>query len=222
MDLAAYLPFWNKLSDAERRSLNAATTQRRFAKGTVLHRGSEDCTGLMLIESGRLRVFTVSDEGRELTIYHLIDRDICLFSAPCILHSVDFDVLVAVEDEAVVDIIAAPVYRQLMDTNVDVANFTNELMASRFSDVMWLFDQVMNRRIDARLAALLVEECDQEGSSVLSVTHEQLGNHLGSPREVVTRMLKYLQTEGLVKLGRGSIEIVDEAGLRALAGDSLR
>lgn len=222
MDLGEYLPFWNKLSSDERAELGAATVERRFSKGAILHRGADECTGLLIVASGRLRAYTVSEEGRQITLYHLLDHDICLFSAPCIMSSVEFDVMVEVEDDAAVDIISAAVYKRFMEENALVANYTAELMAMRFSDVMWLFDQVMNKRLDARVAALLLEEEQQTESATLAVTHEQLGNHLGSPREVVTRMLKYLQSEGLVELGRGSIRIVDEAGLRALAGNSVR
>jgi len=109
-----------------------------------------------------------------------------------------------------------------MDSSFAVAHYTNELMASRFSDVMWLIDQVMNRRLDSRLAALLIEEEQLVGSNTLDITHEQLAKHLGSAREVVTRMLKYLHSEGLVELKRGRVNILDEQRLRKLAGTSLR
>ena len=90
-------------------------------------------------------------------------------------------------------------------------------MASRFSEVMWLVEQIMWKSFDSRLAAFLSEEANIEGSNTLKITHEVIGNHLGSPREVVTRMLKYFADEGIVRLARGAIEITDGMRLRAIA-----
>ena len=109
-----------------------------------------------------------------------------------------------------------------MSRSAPVANYTSELMASRFSDVMWLIDQIQNKKLDSRLAAFLVEESRLDGSKELRLTHEQIANHLGSAREVITRMLKYFQSEGLVKLSRGSVVIEDAACLEKLAEASFR
>ena len=89
-------------------------------------------------------------------------------------------------------------------------------MASRFSEVMWLIEQIMWKSFDKRLAAFLLEESTLENTTVLKITHEKIANHMGTAREVVTRMLKYFQNEGLVKLTRGAVELADEKGLRAL------
>ncbi|MCD8084002.1 MAG: helix-turn-helix domain-containing protein, partial [Clostridiales bacterium] len=96
------------------------------------------------------------------------------------------------------------------------ANYTNEIMASRFSDVMWLVDQIMWKSFDRRLAAFLLEESSLENTSTLKITHEMIGNHLGTAREVVTRMLRYFQSEGMVKLSRGTLELTDVDKLQKL------
>jgi len=98
-----------------------------------------------------------------------------------------------------------------------IANYTNQIMASRFTDVMWLIEQVMWKSFDRRLAHFLIEESVLEDSKVLKITHEKIAAHMGSAREVVTRMLKYFQTEGMVKLSRGTIEIIDEESLEILS-----
>lgn len=221
-ELKEYLPCWNKLTAKEQAELSRVVTRRSFAQGDVMHRGAEDCVGLMVVVSGRLRVYTISDEGKELTLYRLIERDICLFSASCIMNSIQFDVMVSAEVETEVLHIPADVYKKLMQESAAVANYTNELMAARFSDVMWLMDQVMNKKLDSRLAAFLLDEQSLSGSDVLSITHEQIANHLGNVREVITRMLRHFQDDGLVRLKRGSIELTDLPGLSALAQNSLR
>lgn len=222
LPLDQYLPFWNRLDPADQAAFTAAVHPRRFAQGTILHNGANDCIGLLLVTSGQLRVFTVSSEGHEITLYRLFDRDLCLFSASCILRGVTFDVTVEAERDTEVLHIPSELYHRLMERSAPVANFTNELMAERFSDVMWLMDQILNHKLDTRLAALLLEERALAGSDTLNVTHEQLAAHLGSAREVVTRMLRYFQSEGLVRLGRGSLTVTDEARLGVLSAASRR
>lgn len=217
-----YLPFWEKLSDQQQRELKNRVRLRDFPAGQILHNGSEDCIGLLLVTHGRLRVYTVSGEGRELTLFRLFERDLCLFSASCILNSIQFDVTISAEQDTRAFHIPPDVYRQLMGESAAVAGYTNELMASRFSDVMWLMDQILYQKMDVRLAALLLEEAELAGSEELNLTHDILANHLGSAREVVTRLLKYFQTEGLVTLARGRIVLKDRVRLEQLAAPGLR
>ena len=158
----------------------------------------------------------MSEEGREITIYRLFDRDMCLFSASCIMHSIQFEVVIEAEKDTDLWIIPSEIYKKIMDESVALANYTNEVMASRFSDVMWLMEQVMWKSIDKRLAMFLLEESFIEGTSELKITHEIIANHIGTHREVITRMLRYFQSEGLVKLSRGTVTIVDNTKLQKL------
>ena len=219
MEFSEYFPIWDKLTPGQREAVSAALVHRTVERGTVLHGGGTDCTGLLLVQSGQLRAFILSSEGREVTIYRLFDRDICLLSASCVLHSIQFDVTVTAERDTEFWTIPSDVYKQLMEQSAPVANYTNEIMASRFSEVMWLMEQVMWSSMDKRVAGFLLEEASIEGADRLSTTHERIANHLGTHREVVTRMLRYFQSEGMVKLSRGAVEITDRPRLKALSGD---
>ena len=185
----------------------------RYLKGDILHNGNYECQGLFCVRSGQIRAFIVSSEGREITLYRLFERDICLFSASCILNSIQFSVIISAEKDSEITVIPSDVYKEIMKTSAPLANYTNEILASRFSEVMWLIDQIMWKSFDKRLAAFLKEESVIENSLSLRITHETIGNHLGSPREVVTRMLKYFASEGIVKLSRGVINIIDPPAL---------
>lgn len=217
-----YFPFWNRLTADQQVLLRSVVTERQAKKGDLVHNGKEDCIGLLIVKQGQLRVFALSDEGREITLYRLLERDMCLFSASCIMHSIQFEVAVEAERDTVFLHIPSAVYQRLMQDSAAVANYTNELMASRFSEVMWLMDQILYKRMDARVAAFLLEERTLDDSDALEITHETIARHLGSAREVVTRMLRYLQAEGAVTLSRGGIRIADVKKLEAVAGDSLR
>ena len=216
MNYLSYLPVFAKLTKSQQDALTSAAFIRKFRKSEILHNGSQDCTGLILVLSGQIRAFTISDDGREITMYRLFERDICLFSASCIMNSIQFDITITAEKDAEVLVIPSEAYKSVMEVSAPLANYTNEVMASRFSDVMWLIDQVMWKSFDKRLAGFLLNEANIEGSSTLKITHEAIGNHLGSPREVVTRMLKYFVNERLISLSRGTIEIIDRSGLEKM------
>ncbi|MCD8174854.1 MAG: Crp/Fnr family transcriptional regulator [Phascolarctobacterium sp.] len=209
MELKEYFPIWEKLTSAQQSRLLSASDQRSYKKGQIVHNGLIDCTGLFLIQSGQLRAYTISDEGREITMYRLFERDICLFSASCIMRSIQFDIVIEAEKDTKVWLVPAEAYKKMMEESAPLANYTNEIMASRFSDVMWLMDQIMWKSFDRRLATFLLEESSLENTSKLKITHEIIGNHLGTAREVVTRMLRYFQSEGMVKLSRGTVELTD-------------
>lgn len=216
MEFQSCFPIWDKLSPSQQERILGSLSERSVERGTILHNGTADCAGLLLVRSGQLRAYILSEEGREITLYRLFDRDICLFSASCVMRSIQFDVTIAAEKDTDLWIIPAEVYRQLMEESAPLSNYTNELMAGRFSEVMWLIEQVMWKSMDQRVAAFLLEESAIEGTNRLTITHETIANHLGTHREVVTRMLRYFQNEGTVKLSRGLVELTDEAKLKAL------
>ena len=219
MEFSKYFPIWDQLTPRQREAISASLISRGVEKGTMLHGGGADCTGLLLVKSGQLRAFILSKEGREITLYRLFDRDICLLSASCILRSIQFDVTVTAEKDTRLWIIPSDVYKRIMEQSAAAANYTNEIMASRFSEVMWLMEQVMWNSMDKRVAAFLLEEASIQAADCLRITHESIANHLGTHREVVTRMLRYLQSEGMVRLARGVVELADRRKLEALCGE---
>jgi len=219
MEFSEYFPIWDQLTPEQQETLSGSLVSRTVKKGTVLHGGGTDCTGLLLVKSGQLRAFILSSEGREVTLYRLFDRDLCLFSASCVLRSIQIDVTVTAEKDTKLWVIPADVYQNLMMQSAPVANYTNEIMASRFSEVMWLVEQIMWHSMDKRVAAFLLEEAVIENADRLHITHEGIANHLGTHREVVTRMLRYFQGEGMVKLARGVVELTDRAKLETLRGE---
>ena len=217
MDFANYFPIWNKLTPEHKERLTSAAELLKAKAGTTIHNGSMDCLGLLLIRSGQLRVYTLSSEGREITLYRLFDHDICLFSASCVMPNIQFEVIIDAEKDSEMWVLPSCLFKDLMEESAVVANYANQLISSRFSDVMWLMEQIMWKSFDKRLASFLLEESALEDSTSLKITHEKIANHMGTAREVVTRMLRYFQGEGMVKLTRGTVELVDQDRLEALA-----
>ena len=216
MQFSDFFPFWQKLTPAQQEKLTEVTHPLDAKAGTLLHDGSAECMGLLLVEEGQLRVYTLSSEGREITLYRLFDHDVCLFSASCVMPDVQFSVMVEAEKDCKLYVVPSCLFKNLMQDSAPVANYANQLISGRFSEVMWLMEQIMWKSFDKRLAAFLLEESRLEGSPVLKITHEKIANHMGTAREVVTRMLRYFQAEGMVRLTRGTIELTSKKALTAL------
>ena len=216
MDFPQYFPVWSKLTKEQQDHISAGLVERKVTKGTVIHNGGLECTGLLVVKSGQLRAHILSDEGREITLYRLFDMDMCVLSASCVLRSIQFEVIITAEKDTSLWIIPPYVYQHVLEQSAPLSNYTNELMATRLSDVMWLMEQIMWKSMDKRVAGFLLEEASIEGTDELKITHEEIANHLGTHREVVTRMLRYFRSEGMVALSRGTIEITDPKKLEQL------
>ena len=218
MDFSEYFPIWDKLTASQQERILSVSTFREVKSGTVLHDGSPDCLGMLLVRSGQLRAYMLSEEGREVTICRFFERDICLFSAACVMPNMQFSIFIEAEKDSQLWVIPACLYQNLMDESIAVANYSHNLIANHFSELMWLMEQIMWKSFDRRLAGFLLEESRLAESNLLQITHEKIANHMGTAREVVTRMLRYFQSEGMVRLSRAAVEITDPKALEKLAG----
>ena len=217
MEFAEYLPFWNKLTAQQQERIADLIEFRQIVKGTHIHDSSADCLGLVAVRSGQLRAYILSEDGREITISRLTQYDVSLLSASCVMPDMQFNVMIEAEKDSEFWSIPACMFRNLVDESLAVSNYSRNLLSSNFSDLMWLMEQIMWKSFDKRLAAFLLEEARLDETSVLKITHEKIAAHMGTAREVVTRMLRYFQSEGMVKLTRGTIEITDGKKLEKLA-----
>ena len=219
MEFTEYFPIWNRMSDDHRNRIMQVIDLKKIKQGTVVHDGSPDCLGMLLVKSGQLRAYLLNDEGREITICRFFEMDICLFTAACVMPNMQFDIFIEAEKDTEIWIIPACLYKNLMDESLVVANYAHDLITNHFSELMWLMEQIMWKSFDKRLAKFLLEESALEESDSLKITHEKIANHMGTAREVVTRMLRYFQGEGMVRLTRGTVDLLDSKALSRL-GDS--
>ena len=208
-------PFFEKLGDTDKETLFRSSQYIHFEKGTNIHDGNE-CTGVILVKTGSLRLYLLSEEGKEITLYRLFPGDMCILSASCVLSSIEFDVFVDSEENSDCVVVGGCAFEDLSRRIPEVKIFALETALSRFSDVMWVMQQILFMSMDKRLAIFLLDEVAQNGTDTVSLTHEQIAKYMGSAREVVSRMLKYFATEGMVEVSRGGIRILDKKRLREL------
>ncbi len=214
--LSERLSFWQNLTEQQKNMLVDNATERTFTQYSLIHNSLDKCLGIILLKSGQLRIYISSEDGREVTLYRLYGGDICTLSASCVMDAVSFEVLVSAEEICQAVVLSALAYRQLMQENVYVKAYTYELTVQHFADVMWSVEQVLFMGADKRLAIFLNDEIAKTGSNVIQLSHEQIAKYMGTAREVVSRMLKYFATEGIVTLSRREITVVDKKKLRSL------
>lgn len=214
--LESALSFFPHLSSAEKNLLLQNTAAVSYKKGSSIHRADYKCLGLLLVKSGSLRVYIMSEDGKEITLYRIYPGELCILSASCVLSSITFDVYIdAVEDSQVLQV-SSSVISLLMHDNIYVEAFAYRAITERFSDVMWAMQQILFMSFDRRLAIFLLDESASLKSDELHMTHEEIARLMGSAREVVTRMLKYFSSEGYVELSRGMVKLTNKAALRRL------
>ena len=141
-----------------------------------------------------------------------------MLSASCVLNSVTFDVFVDSEEDSECIVIGGCAYAEISERVPEVKIFSLEAAVSRFSDVMWVMQQILFMSMDKRLAIFLSDEISKRGGDTVSLTHEQIAKYMGSAREVVSRMLKYFSNEGLVEVSRKGVKILDKKRLRSMCG----
>ena len=210
-----YFPFWSELSEKDRASLCENTAEEHYDRGAPVQ-STGGCSGLFLVRSGRLRVYMLSKEGKEITLYRLEPGDVCMLAASCVLGSITFEVFVDAELPSDCYRISASAFGDVVERIPAVKIFALETTVERFSEVMWVMQQLVFMSMDQRIAIFLLDEASRTGLSVLNLTHEQIARHLGTAREVISRVLKHMASDGLLEVLRGGIRIKDKSALRKL------
>lgn len=211
-----YFPFWEKLNDDDKKYLCDNSSVVHFEKEQSVYNNS-GCSGLYIVRNGKLRLYMLSEDGKEITLYRLSPGDICMLSASCVLQSITFDVYVEAEMPSECYMINGFAFGTVSERVLEVKNYALETAVQRFSDVMWIMQQIVFMRQDQRLAIFLLDECTTNNSDTILMTHEQIARHLGTAREVVTRMLKHFSSDGVVEVTRKGINIIDKKKLRDIA-----
>lgn len=212
------LPFHDILTDAEKELLSKSIFRRTYEKNAGINAFSDACLGMIYVISGSIRVYIMSDEGREVTLFHIDDGNCCILSASCVIADMGLDVqLVAERDTEILAIHAGTVSR-LMERNAKFKCFVYELSINRLTSVIRVIKEILFEHFDVRLARVLLALYERNGKKDIKMTQETLAQEVNSAREVVARMLKVFAAEGWIELKRGSIVLKDMEALRELAG----
>ena len=202
-------PFWGSLTEDQKKETERNTMENICKKKTHLHFGGGECAGVQIVGEGRVRVFITSPGGGDITLFRLVDGDVSILSAACMLNGMDIELDMEMETDCVIYTIPKKTYRRLYDECAAVKDYTMEMISEKFSDIMWLLNQFVFSNVAARIAGALLEHRGLAQADELNLTHETIAKDAGTAREVVTRILKQCQTDGLVKLTRGKVTVLD-------------
>lgn len=208
---------WETLTKEERELLLAHTQYVRYPKGTVVHRGGLGRIPTMHIMSGSLRVYLLSEEGRELTLYFIRQGEMAIISSTCALETLKGDVYIDANEDTEAFVSDTTAVRRILDANISVRFKAYETAVTRLSETLWKLQQILFTSADRRLAKFLIEESERTARDEVRFTHEQTAHYLGTAREVVSRLIREYGHEGLVQASRGRIRILDRAALQKRA-----
>lgn len=209
-EFAKRLPFWDKLSESEKEFVNTYSNVVEYEKGRIIHSDNDNCLGMIMMLEGEIRTYILSPEGREITLFRLYKNDCCVMSASCVIKEINFSSQMVAEKDCKILVISSGIFSRLAEKNIYVKCYMYEVLANKFSSVMITMQQILFKGFDKRLAEFLVAETDRTGTNVIKMTHQQIAQHTNSAREVVARMLKKFNDEGIVEVNRGVIKIIDK------------
>jgi len=209
--LALY-PILERLSATARERLQHRAQLLKVPAGTTVFDERQACQGFPFVLSGGIRVVKAAPNGRELPLYRVTPGETCIISSACLLGQTPYNARGVTETETTLLVLPITDFQALLGEPA-FRDFVFQLFSERIADLMQLIEEVAFRKLDQRLAALLLGKGQR-----LHTTHQQLADELGSVREIVSRLLKGFAEQGLVALSREQVEILDPAGLRRIAG----
>lgn len=217
MQLQPPPPFWKDLTPSEQAQLSLAARSVHYNAGELITGAGRKCLGLLFVRSGELAAYLLSEEGRQVTLFHIRSGEVCVLSAACVLHEISFDVFVEATQSCDAVLLPASIVSKVKAENLLFENYLYRQTVERFRDVLFAMQQILFFGFDRRLAHYLLEESERSDVKTLLTTHEQIARAIGSAREVVSRMAKHFAADGLIKISRGKITICDPEGLKAIA-----
>ena len=203
--LENHTQFYSKLTKEDKDIFNSKAIHVMYSKDDSLYFSDKNCNGFITVLSGSLRAFLTSEEGKEITLYRLEKGYSCILSAACIFKNIQFSINIDALENTEAIVLPSEYLQRFSQNNMSLNQYILDLTQSRFSEVMWIMQDIVFTSFNKRLIKYL----ESFNEKVIKVTHESIANDLGTAREVVSRMLKYFEKEGMVKLSRGSITIID-------------
>lgn len=203
------LPFFDKLNSDEINKLIDKSNIVKYKKGELIYGKNSSCTGILINIYGQFRIFISSQSGREITLFKLLNRDVCVLSASCVFKNITYDINLEAELDSLAIVIDSDFIKKLSETNNYVLSFLLNLTQDKLSETLSLIEKTIFFSLENRVANFLIAEHNLTNSDVIYVTHENIANNLGSAREAVSRILKKFEKDNLLEISRGKIKLLN-------------
>lgn len=214
--LAKNFSFYNKLKPEKRENLLNQLTYIKYPPGKIIMKAGYTCENTFFLLKGSIRVYKVSEKGRELTLYRIQRGEMCLMSIACIMSSSNFPAQAQIEKETEILALPASTFKRYLSSIPELQEFVFGKVFSRLQDVMLTVEDIAFKNIETRIASFLISTVEQN-QETLNLTQAEIAKEIGSAREVVSRTLRDFAARGAVELGRGKITIIKQRFLEDLA-----
>jgi len=207
-DMRKAFPFVEELGPSGE-LLRASARLHRFEAGAVVMDQNQNCSGVIFVLSGVIRILRLSEEGREMTLYRIGRGETCVLTVACLLGTGDvpFPVSAYAEQDTTVVLVPVDTFRRLFFESQAIQKFIFSSMSAKLYSVLGLLESITFKRTSDRLMDLLVTKT-AGGAYPYYATHESIASDLGTAREVVSRLLKDMESKGIVRLSRGKIQLL--------------
>jgi len=214
-----FIDDFNGFTDTDINLIERGAYLQSVNSGSILHNNGSACTNVYFVVKGRIRLYRVLPNGKEITLYRIRENEMCLFSMACILEHEPLDAIAYVEKPTELLVFPENVIMTLMDQNREFRNFLFKRLLKSLSEVMYLVEELTFQNMNQRLARYLILQIQENKNLNLKIknTHDQIALELGTAREVISRLLKELEMESIVLLSRGMIHIKNMEMLKKLA-----
>ena len=202
------------VSDRDASVLKSTAVVQSVQAGTVLVPRGADCRYLPFVLQGSIKVHRTAENGREIILYHIEEGESCILSALGIVNHTPFPAQAEVEQTSEILLVSADFFGKLIDQYPEWRKFVYSIYSERLSTVLELVDEMLFRRIDVRLARFLLSK---QTDRISNMTHQDLALELGSSREVISRVLKSMESKGVLNYGRNRIDIILRSELKKIA-----
>jgi len=189
-----------------------AFIQKAIPKDTVIFNEGDECGTVAFLLSGSIRISKIGKNGREIVLYRLGSGDSCILTISSVLANISYPATAVVEEDAEAILLSVQQFKELMTINPEFQQYIYKLLAARLLEVMTLVDEIVFHKMDERLIEYLLRHSKND-EDIIEITHEELASQLGSVREVISRLLKGFERDGLIQLSRGKVKIMHRSGL---------
>lgn len=200
--------FLSQLDERKLEKLIENIHVRSFEGGTIILQEGNACENMVFILKGSIRVYKLSPEGREITLYHIGKGETCIILNSCIIENSNYPAIAEVEEDAQLAIISSIYFNELIFSAPSYQKYIFHIVSKRLTEVLTIVDEVVFKHMDTRIAAFLYEKTLKDGNK-LEITHEKISLEIGSAREVVSRILKDFEKQNILTLSRGIINITN-------------
>ena len=207
------LPFWKFLNEKEKNDIIQHSDIKEYKKGSLIYNNLSECLGMTKVITGKIRVYIMSNEGREINLFEVKDKECCVMSAECIINKNNFKTNIIAEEDSTIIVINNRSLKTILENNIHVKCYIYELMNNRMSKILTLMQNMLFNDLSKRLSEYLINMHENNNQEIL-ITQEEIAKNIGASREGVSRMLKKLEKENLIVVSRKKLIIKDINNLK--------